>query len=113
MMRNAMAGICCALLVIGLIGCSNPHQEAARASTEASKAEVAVWAMDRVKIIWRFTQRVRGPIGWYQAGKYGGQKTPAFSCADQPVIGANVNSTRRFCCRPASVWLSAIGRISP
>ena len=41
-MRNALAGICCALLVIGLIGCSNPHKEAARASTEASKAEATV-----------------------------------------------------------------------
>ena len=42
MMRNAMAGVCYALLVIGQIGCSNPHKEAARASTEASKAEAAV-----------------------------------------------------------------------
>ena len=42
MIRNAMASVCYALLVIGQIGCSNPHKEAARASTEASKAETAV-----------------------------------------------------------------------
>ena len=41
-MRNAMVGVCYALLVIGQMGCSNPHKEAARASTEASKAETAV-----------------------------------------------------------------------
>ena len=42
MMRNAMASLCCALLVVGLPGCGNPHKEAARASTEASKAETEV-----------------------------------------------------------------------
>jgi len=42
MMRNTMVDVCYALLVIGLIGCSNPHKEAARASTEASKAEATV-----------------------------------------------------------------------
>ena len=42
MIRNAMVGVCYALLVIGLNGCSNPHKEAARASTEASKAEASV-----------------------------------------------------------------------
>ncbi|MFC1774488.1 hypothetical protein ACFL3A_14255 [Pseudomonadota bacterium] len=42
MMRNAMAGVCCAVLVIGQMGCSNPHKEAAKASTEASKAEAEV-----------------------------------------------------------------------
>jgi len=41
-MRNTIGGVCYALLVIGLIGCSNPHKEAARASTEASKAEATV-----------------------------------------------------------------------
>ena len=42
MIRSAMTGVCYALLVIGLNGCSNPHTVAARASTEASKAEAAV-----------------------------------------------------------------------
>ena len=42
MMRNAMIGVCYAVLVIGQMGCSNPHKEAARASTEASKAEATV-----------------------------------------------------------------------
>ena len=42
MIRNAMTGVCYALLVLGLNGCSNPHKEAARASTEASKAEASV-----------------------------------------------------------------------
>ena len=42
MMRNAMIGVCYAVLVIGQMGCSNPHKEAARASTEASKAEASV-----------------------------------------------------------------------
>ena len=42
MMRNTMIGVCFALLVIGQMGCSNPHKEAARASTEASKAEASV-----------------------------------------------------------------------
>ena len=41
-MRNTIGGVCYALLVIRLIGCSNPHKEAARASTEASKAEATV-----------------------------------------------------------------------
>ena len=42
MLRIAFVSVCYALLVIGQIGCSNPHKEAARASTEASKAEATV-----------------------------------------------------------------------
>jgi len=42
MTRIAIVSVCYALLVIGQMGYSNPHKEAARASTEASKAEAAV-----------------------------------------------------------------------
>ena len=38
-MRNVIIGICSVMLVIWQLGCSNPHKEAARASTEASIAE--------------------------------------------------------------------------
>ena len=42
MVRKEFVGVCLVLLVIGQTGCSNPHKEAARASTEASKAEAGV-----------------------------------------------------------------------
>jgi len=42
MIPKGIVVVCCALLVTGQMGCSNPHKEAARASTEASKAEAAV-----------------------------------------------------------------------
>jgi hypothetical protein len=40
--RKEIVVVCCALSVTGQMGCSNQHKEAARASTEASKAEAAV-----------------------------------------------------------------------
>jgi hypothetical protein len=42
MMRKEIIGVSIVLLAIGQMGCSNPHKEAARASTEASKAEAGV-----------------------------------------------------------------------
>jgi hypothetical protein len=45
-----MIGVCYAVLVIGQMGCSNPHKEAARASTEASKAEAEV-SSQKAKIL--------------------------------------------------------------
>jgi len=42
MVRKEFVGVCLVLLVIGQVGCSNPHKEAAKASTEASKAEAGV-----------------------------------------------------------------------
>ena len=50
MLRIAFVSVCYALLVIGQIGCSNPHKEAARASTEASKAEAEV-SSQKAKIL--------------------------------------------------------------
>lgn len=42
MMHKRTIGICFVLLIIGQTGCSNPHKEAARASTAASNAETQV-----------------------------------------------------------------------
>jgi hypothetical protein len=42
MVQKAIVGVCFVLLVIGQMGCSNPHKEAARAATETSKAETEV-----------------------------------------------------------------------
>jgi hypothetical protein len=42
MVSKEIIGACLVLLVFGQTGCSNPHKEAARASTEASKAEASV-----------------------------------------------------------------------
>ena len=50
MMRNAMIGVCYAVLVIGQICCSNPLKEAARASTVASKGEAEV-SSQKAKIL--------------------------------------------------------------
>jgi len=50
MARKSIVGICFVLLVIGQTGCSNPHKEAARASTEASKAEAEVHG-EKAKIL--------------------------------------------------------------
>ena len=50
MTRIAIVSVCYALLVIGQMGCSNPHKEAAKASTEASKAEAEV-SSQKAKIL--------------------------------------------------------------
>lgn len=42
MVQKAIIGVCFALLLIGQTGCSNPHKEAARAATDASRAEAEV-----------------------------------------------------------------------
>ena len=39
MVHKAIVGVCFVLLVIGQMGCSNPHKQSARAATDASKAE--------------------------------------------------------------------------
>lgn len=42
MMHKAIIGTCFVLFAIGQTGCSNPHKEAARASTASSNAEAQV-----------------------------------------------------------------------
>jgi hypothetical protein len=39
MTRNAVIGVFAGPVLVMLMGCSNPHKDAARAATEASKAE--------------------------------------------------------------------------
>lgn len=39
MVRKVIVGALVVLMVVVQMGCSNPHKEAARAATEASKAE--------------------------------------------------------------------------
>jgi hypothetical protein len=39
MVSKAIISICLVLLITGLAGCSNPHKQAARAATDASRAE--------------------------------------------------------------------------
>ena len=41
-MREVIICICLVMLTVGQMGCSNPHKEAARAATDASKAETNV-----------------------------------------------------------------------
>lgn len=42
MAHKVIVGVCIVLLVVVQMGCSNPHKEAARAATDASKAETEV-----------------------------------------------------------------------
>lgn len=42
MRRNVIVGVFVVLIAIMQIACSNPHKEAAKAATEASKAEKSV-----------------------------------------------------------------------
>jgi hypothetical protein len=50
MTRKEILGTCFFLLVIAQAGCSNPHKEAARASTASSKAEAEVHG-EKAKIL--------------------------------------------------------------
>ncbi len=50
MLRKEIVAVCFTLLVAVQTGCSNPHKEAARASTAASNAEAQVHS-EKAKIL--------------------------------------------------------------
>ena len=42
MVRKIIVGVCLSLMMTGLMGCSNPHKDAARAAAEASESETEI-----------------------------------------------------------------------